>query len=81
MRDFFINAFDKLVGLVIILGAIGVVIGAIVTMSHNGILAALGILIPSILYVVFVGGAMYLGLGIYHNTRRMADAMERDGPR
>jgi hypothetical protein len=81
MRDFFINAFDKLVSIIVILGAIGIVIGAIVAMSQNGIFAALGILVGGSLYLILIGGGMYLGLGIYHNTRRMADAIERTIPR
>jgi hypothetical protein len=30
--------------------------------------------------VIFIGGALYLGLGIYQNTKRMADAMDRQQP-
>ncbi|MCK0169140.1 hypothetical protein MWU52_16415 [Jannaschia sp. S6380] len=80
MRDFFINAFDMLVGIIVILGAIGVVIAALIaalTDNGGGFLAAIGILIGGSLYLVLIGGGMYLGLGIYHNTRRMADAVER----
>jgi hypothetical protein len=87
MRDFFINAFEKLVGVVIVLLLIGVVIGAGAVGfappqpgQPSGILPALGILIFGLIYVIFIGGALYLGLGIYQNTKRMADAMDRQQP-
>jgi hypothetical protein len=84
MRDFFIRSLEKLVGVLVVLLAIGVVVGAIAAMlaepapgQPGGILAALLILVVGGLYVIFVGGFMYLGIGIYQNTKRMADAMER----
>lgn len=78
MRDFFINAFDKLVGVIVVLGAVGVVIAAFVSaMGQGGLLTGGLILISGTLYLVLIGGGMYLGLGIYHNTRRMAETMER----
>lgn len=43
----------------------------------QGPLAGLLILIGGGLYLIFIGGLMYLGLGIYHNTRRTAEATER----
>jgi hypothetical protein len=46
----------------------------------SGILPAIGILIGGFIYVIFIGGALYLGLGIYQNTKRMADAMDRQQP-
>lgn len=83
MRDFFIDSFEKLVGVIVILLSIGVVLGAGATMlggnpgGPNGLLGGLIILIVGAIYIIFVGGIMYLGLGIYQNTKRMADAMER----
>lgn len=40
-------------------------------------LMGLGVLILGGAYVIFVAGLMYLGLGIYQNTRRTAELMER----
>lgn len=77
MRDFFIGWFEKLVAVIIVLMAIGVLIGAAGAISQQGILAGLAILVVGAVYVIFMGGALYLGLGIYQNTKRMADAMER----
>ncbi len=78
MRDFFINALDKLVAVIVILMIIGVVVMAVMMTQQpqGGILMALGVLVGGALYVVLLGGFMYLGLGIYHNTRRTADATE-----
>ena len=86
MRDFFINSFEKLVGVIVILLCIGVLIGAVAALfgagggnGPSGILGALLILIAGGIYIIFVGGIMYLGLGIYQNTKRMADQLERRG--
>lgn len=40
-------------------------------------LVGLGILIGGALYVVLVGGFLYMGVGIYQNTKRTAEAVEK----
>lgn len=91
MRDFFIRGFEVLVGVVVILMSIGVVVAAIAVgmgaatgvdgvPAGGGPLAGLLVLVLGAIYVIFVGGAMYLGLGIYRNTQRMADALDARGP-
>jgi uncharacterized membrane protein len=88
MRDFFIKAFEILVGVIVVLMAIGILLaaGAVAfgspmgmngMMGQTGILPGLVVLIAGTLYLTFVGGLLYLGLGIYHNTRRTAEATER----
>ncbi len=86
MRDFFINSFEKLVGLVIILMCIAVAIAGFGTMfggmagpmgQGGGFLAGIAILIVGGIYVIFVGGLMYLALGIYQNTKKTAEAVQR----
>lgn len=77
MRDFFIKSFEIIVSVVVVLMAVAVVIGGLMTMFNGGFLQGLGILIGGAVYVLFIGGAMYLGLGIYQNTKRTADALER----
>lgn len=80
MRDFFINSFEKLVGIIIVVMIVGVVIGAIGTMfsgEAGGFFAGIAVLLFGGIYVVMMGGVMYLALGIYHNTMRSADAIER----
>ena len=97
MRDFsFISAFETLVGVLVVLLAIGVVIAAVAvalggggggpgmgpgTSPAGGPLLALAVLIGGAIYVILVGGARYLGLGIYQNTRRAAKLLERMAPR
>ncbi|MFQ1699426.1 hypothetical protein ACJ5NV_02410 [Loktanella agnita] len=88
MRDFFIRSLDLLIGLFVILAILGVLLAAFAATSGGmsgpngapvggGPIAGLLVLVLGLLYVCFVAGFMYLGLGIYHNTRRTADAVER----
>ncbi|KIC16474.1 MULTISPECIES: hypothetical protein [unclassified Leisingera] len=80
MRDFFISAFEKLVGLIVILMVVGVLGGAAAIYSDpfkGGTLPALLVLLGGLLYVIMLGGMLYLFLGIYHNTKRTAEAVDR----
>lgn len=90
MRDFFINSFEILVGVILVILAIMIVVaaGAVAFgggqgMMMNGMpmgggpLAGLAVLVGGAIYLVFIGGLMYLGLGIYQNTKRTAAALER----
>lgn len=91
MRDFFISAFEKLVGLIVVALSLLVLLAAAAAMTGGlsgpdgqqvgGIGAGLAILILGFVYVIFIGGVMYLGLGIYQNTRRAAELLERMAPR
>lgn len=87
MRDFFINSLEKLVGVIVVLMGIAMVIAAVSAMTGGanmggrhmggGPLAGLVVLVLGAIYVMFVGGFMYLGLGIYQNTKRTAEAIEK----
>ena len=87
MRDFFINSLELLVGLIVVLLSLGVLdFAAAATfgggmmqgeMGAGGPLAGVGILIGGAIYVVLVGGFLYMGIGIYQNTKRTADALEK----
>ena len=90
MRDFFINSFEILVGVIVVLLSLGVIIFAGIAAfgggapgmgtgmaMANGPLAGLAILVGGAIYVIFIGGLMYLGLGIYQNTKRTAIAVEK----
>lgn len=79
MREFFILWMERIVNVVIVLGAIAVVISGLVAMfsAQGGILQGLGVWIIGSIYLILMGGMIYLGLGIYNNTRRTADAVEK----
>ena len=80
MRDFFIGSFEKLVNVLVILMMLGVVIAAfasLVSPMRGGPGGALIILLGGGLYTIIVGGALYMGLGIYQNTKRSAELLER----
>ncbi|WGH79514.1 hypothetical protein [Jannaschia ovalis] len=79
MRDFFIRALDRIVGLVVILGAVAVLGGAAATLvsAEGGLFPALLILVGGSFYLLVAGGLLYLFLGIHENTRRTAEALER----
>jgi len=87
MRDFFIRSLEIVINVVVVLALIAIVaIAGMVAfgggrgmgpMGFGGPLAGLMILIGGILYLIIVAGFMYLGLGIYQNTKRTAEAIER----
>ena len=61
-------------------GAMGTGMGGGMGMGTGGMsgpVAAVGILIGGALYVIFVGGFLYMGIGIYQNTKRSAEALEK----
>ncbi len=88
MRDFFIRGFEAVLTVVLIIAALGIVAVAAMAAFGNataveglppgtsGPLAGLIILVGGFLALVVYGGLLYLGLGIYHNTRRAAEALE-----
>lgn len=77
MRDFFIEWFERLVGVIVVLMALFFVVAAFAASQNGGVLAFFGVLVMGAVYVVLMGGFMYLGLGIYRNTQRTAEATER----
>tara|TARA_R110002049_G_scaffold29972_2_gene102019 strand:+ start:106462 stop:106734 length:273 start_codon:yes stop_codon:yes gene_type:complete len=86
MRDFFIRSLEMVINVVVIIAAIAIVIAAGGAMlgggaassqlGMNGFLAGLLILVGGFIYLIMVAGFMYLGLGIYQNTKRTADILE-----
>ena len=44
--------------------------------TDGGLLAGLAVWFGGGIWLMMTGGMAYLGLGIYHNTRRTAEAME-----
>ena len=86
MRDFFINAFEALVNILIVVMCLGVLLGAAAVAFGGQQLGQSGMSGPSVglfiligggIYVIVVGGLMYLGLGIYQNTKKTAEMIEK----
>ncbi len=78
MRDFFINSLEKIVTGIIILMTLGVLLSGVATIFNpqGGLLAGLAVWVFGGLYVLIMGGMLYLALGIHDNTRRTAAAVE-----
>lgn len=92
MRDFFIRGFEAILSILLVIAAIGIVIAAGVAAfgsapvegapaGMQGPLAGLAILVGGFVALIVYGGLLYLGLGIYHNTRRTAELLEARGGR
>ncbi|MEL6587465.1 MAG: hypothetical protein AAFY65_08685 [Pseudomonadota bacterium] len=85
MRDFFITSLEWIINIVMVLCAVGIAVVAIGALFGGvpvgdyviqGPLMAAAVAIGGVLGLLVVGGSLYLGLGIYNNTRRAADALE-----
>ena len=91
MRDFFIRGFEAILSIVLIVAAIGIGVAAGMTAFGQGAaiqgmpegltgpIAGAVILVVGFVALLVYGGLLYLGLGIYHNTRRTAQALEMRG--
>lgn len=88
MRDFFIRSLDVLIGIFVVFAVIGIIVASAAMMSggmsgpggmpmQGGVGSGVALLVVGLLYVCFIAGFLYLGVGIYHNTRRTAEATER----
>jgi hypothetical protein len=86
MRNFFIKSLEIIINVVVIIAAIGIVImagaafmsgnAAQAQYGMNGAVAGVLILIGGGVYLTMVAGFMYLGIGIYQNTKRTAELLE-----
>ncbi|WP_179378608.1 hypothetical protein [Jannaschia marina] len=85
MRDFFIKGLEIVITVVLILAAVGIAVVAIGALFGGvpvgefrieGPAMAAVVALGGYLGLLVIGGALYLGLGIYANTRRTADALE-----
>ncbi|MEM9317830.1 MAG: hypothetical protein AAGA70_02350 [Pseudomonadota bacterium] len=77
MREFFINALETLITVIVALGAVGLLIATVSALIQQGFLVALGILIGGSLYLIVLAGFIYLALGIHANTKRSAELLEQ----
>jgi hypothetical protein len=85
MRDFFIKSLEMVINVVVVVAAIGIVVAAAAMLFGGtqvqqatgmpGVLGALLVLIGGGLYLIVVAGFMYMGLGIYQNTKRTAELL------
>ena len=72
MREFFINAAEKLIAVFVILSGLGLLFGGLAVMFSGvpgGFLQGLLMLVLGGLYLIIIGGAMYIAFGIYRNTQ------------
>ena len=92
MRNFFINALDAIIGILAILMVLGVLFLSYTALNADpetlsgmeiaGIPVPSGALGAAITFVlgmvqtIIVIGFLYIGTGIYKNTKRTADAVE-----
>ena len=92
MRDFFIRGFEAILSIILIIVAVIIVIAAGAAAfggaqmegmpgGMGGPIAGLIILVVGFVGLMIYGGLLYLGLGIYHNTRRTAELLEARGGR
>lgn len=90
MRDFFIRAMELIVNVLMILLFVGLLLASLAAMAGLGdfrmagmsfpggtVVLGLAMLVFGGLYLLLIGGFLYLGLGIYQNTRRTAEALEQ----
>ena len=79
MRDFFIFWMERIINAVMIIGAAAVLGGGIAVMfqPEGGVIAGLLTWVAGSIYLILMGGMIYLGIGIHNNTRRTAEAVER----
>ncbi|MBC9248137.1 hypothetical protein H4P12_15780 [Paracoccus sp. 11-3] len=71
MRDFFIDWAERLIAVFVILAAIGILIagiGAMFSGVPGAFLQGLLLLIGGAVYLIIMGGIMYVAFGIYRNT-------------
>lgn len=78
MKDFVIRAMEVLVWVVAALVLLGGILGGI-TLLGAGQMQGLIFIIGAPIYAIMICGGVFLAIGIYNNTKRMADAMEKQG--
>lgn len=90
MRDFFIIGLEYIIHVVVVLLLIFLFLGTTLTalsvwslpvvfpggVGSTGPLAAIAFFFLAGLQIMLFAGFLYLGIGIYQNTRRMALALE-----
>lgn len=77
MREFLIASLDKIVMVVVVLMLLGTAVSGLGTMfagraQGGGVLVGLFVLVSGFVGAAMFGGMMFLLIGIYENTRKMA---------
>lgn len=76
MRELIIKSLDMIVWIVAGLIALGGVIVGVMALGQ-GEVAGLVIIIGGLLYAVVFAGMFFLMIGVYTNTKRTAEAIEK----
>jgi hypothetical protein len=87
MVAFFVRSLELLMNVLIVLGVATVFVAAGAAgfggisiengQTWGGPIPFLVVLLGGLIYLTLFGGFVYLGLGIYKNTKRSAEALER----
>ena len=78
MRNFFIKSFEAIASIIVVIGVVAIIAGAVSVsqLPQGGIARAIGVLIGGFVYLTLLVGGIYLVIGIHDNTRRTAAAVE-----
>ncbi|MCU0800864.1 MAG: hypothetical protein MUD11_03665 [Rhodobacteraceae bacterium] len=76
MRDFVIRSLDVLIWVVGGVIAIGGIIGGLLAIGQGQMQGLLFIILAPIYAIIFCG-MFLLAIGVYNNTRRTAEALEK----
>ena len=76
MRDMIIKSLDIIVWIVAFVIAAGGVIGGVLALA-NGQPQGLAFIIIGPLYAIIFAGMIFVAIGIYNNTKRTAEAIEK----
>ncbi|GLS81220.1 hypothetical protein [Paracoccus marinus] len=78
MRNFFIKSFEAIASIIVVIGVVAIIAGAVSVsqLPQGGIARAIGVLIGGFVYLSLLVGGIYLVIGIHDNTRRTAAAVE-----
>lgn len=86
MRDFFIGLLEMVVHVVVVLMLLGVLVMSVMMFMTDGTvegmspqILALLMLVGGTLGVIIMAGSLYLGLGVYRNTKRLAELLHAQG--
>ncbi|MEM8592643.1 MAG: hypothetical protein AAGF13_08965 [Pseudomonadota bacterium] len=79
MKKFFIGSLEIIVGILVVLGIVVTCFGAFFVSQDptGGMAAGIGVLVAGFIYITMFAGAFYLLLGVYDNTKKTAEILDR----